>query len=162
EGQKHSARVKGIVAPDPLTGRQVCDPSWRVNFAGLLSALAKGRTIQSAILVGSRPPKNDGVWESAKRHGFEVTVHDRSADNREKAVDTELVARGTELICSTPKPLDLVIASGDRDFVPLVNVAHRRGWSVEMGGFSSAFNVAGEMATSVEKVVPLDSMFGQV
>jgi len=161
EGQKHSARLKGIPA-DGVTGKQPCDPSWRVNFNELLQELAGKRPIHKAILVGSRPPKNDGVWVAAGKQGFEVIVHDRSADNREKAVDTELVARGTEIICSAPNTMDLIIASGDRDFIPLVGVAHRRDWSVEMAAFTSAFNPSGEMATSVEKVIPLDAIFSKI
>jgi uncharacterized LabA/DUF88 family protein len=161
EGQKHSARLKGI-GFDPLTGRQPGDPSWRINFGGLLTALANGRAIYKAVLVGSRPPKNDGVWEAAKNKGFEVIVHERSADNKEKAVDTELVARGTEIIWSAPEEMDLIIASGDRDFIPLVGAAHRKNWLVEMAAFASAFNVQGEMATSVEKVTPLDTVFNRI
>lgn len=161
EGQKFSATQKGFDI-DPTTGRKITDPSWRIDFAELLSALADGRTIHSAILVGSRPPQNDGVWEAAKSQGFEVIVHNRSADNKEKAVDTELVARGAEIIVSAPEPMDLIIVSGDRDFIPLVGVAHRRGWSVEMAAFTSAFSTTGEMATSVEKVIPLDPIFHQI
>ena len=56
----------------------------------------------------------------------------------------------------------LVIVSGDRDFIPLVRVAHRRGWNVEMAAFTSAYNAAGEMAMSVEKIVPLDGLFMQI
>jgi hypothetical protein len=65
---------------------------------------------------------------AAKRQGFEVVVHERSLDNKEKAVDTELVARGMEIIWSAPGAMDRIIVSG-----------------------ASAFNAAGEMATSVEK-----------
>jgi hypothetical protein len=104
EGQKYSARLKGI-GVDPATGRQPGDPSWRINFAALLAELAGARKIHKALLVRSRPPQNDGVWEAAKHQGFEVVVHDRSADNREKAVDTELVAQGTEIICTTSETL---------------------------------------------------------
>ncbi len=161
EGQKYSARLKGLL-PDPVTGKQPCDPSWRVKFSELLSVLAGARPIYKALLVGSRPPQNDGVWDAATRQGFDVVVHDRSADGREKAVDTELVAQGTEAICSTAEPMDLIIVSGDRDFIPLVKVAHRKGWAVEMAAFASAFNPAGEMATSVEKIVPLDSFFSKI
>jgi NYN domain len=123
-----------------------------LDFAVRLS----GRKILDAILVGSRPPRNDGVWEAAKQNGFQVTIFNRSG-GEEKSVDTELVARGTEIICSTSKPQILVIASGDRDFIPLVNVAHRRGWEVEMCAFTSAFSPTGEMATSVERVRALDA-----
>lgn len=161
EGQKHAARLKGIGA-DPITGRQPGDPSWRIDFAGFLIALAGTRKIYKAILVGSRPPQNDGVWDAATANGFEVKVHNRGLDNKEKAVDTELVAMGTEVICLSEEVMDLVIVSGDRDFIPLVNVAHRRHWEVEMAAFTSAYNPSGEMATSVERIVPLDAAFAKI
>jgi uncharacterized LabA/DUF88 family protein len=56
----------------------------------------------------------------------------------------------------------LVISSGDRDFIPLVKVAHRRGWEVEMKAFSSAYNPQGEMATSVDKIKSLDGEFARI
>ena len=43
-----------------------------------------------------------------------------------------------------------------------MRVAHRRGWNVEMAAFTSAYNAAGEMAMSVEKIVPLDGLFMQI
>jgi uncharacterized LabA/DUF88 family protein len=155
EGQKLSARRKGVPKSDP-NDKDPCDPSWRIDFGALLNHLAGGRKILNAILVGSRPPKNDSVWEAARVKGFEVILYDRSG-GEEKAVDTELVAQGTEIICSIGAPNVLVIASGDRDFIPLVKVAHRRNWEVEMCAFSSSFSPAGDMATSVERVRPLDS-----
>lgn len=155
EGQKCSAKRKGIVATS--TGeKQQTDISWRIDFDKLLAQLADGRTIRKAFLVGSRPPPNDNVWKMAAKNGFEVVTHDRDAKNKEKAVDTELVARGTLAIATTPAPATLVIASGDRDFIPLVNVAHELKWLVEMVAFSSAFSPTGEMAMAVDKVRPLD------
>lgn len=161
EGQKASAKAKGF-GLDPITKRRPNDPSWRIDFGGLLTELAAGRAIHNAILVGSRPPKNDTVWEAAKRNGFVVTVHDRSSAGKEKAVDTELVAQGTEIICTAPTPMDLVIASGDRDFVPLASVAHRRNWEVEMCAFSDSFNPGGDLATSVDRVRPLDPLVNTI
>jgi uncharacterized LabA/DUF88 family protein len=155
EGQKLSAKRKGVNRVSP-TDKDPCDPSWRINFGSLLLHLADGRKIIDAVLVGSRPPQNDGVWEAARVKGFQVIVYERSG-REEKAVDTELVARGTEIICSGGDPKILVIASGDRDFIPLVNVAHRKKWDVEMCAFSSAFSPAGDMAMSVDKVRPLDA-----
>jgi uncharacterized LabA/DUF88 family protein len=154
EGQKYSAKRKNV--PRVAGEREPCDPSWRINFGALLDHLASGRKIIDAILVGSRPPKNDGVWEAAKVNGFQVIVYDRSG-REEKAVDTELVARGTETICTIGAGNVLVIASGDRDFIPLVNVAHRKNWEVEMCAFSSSFSPAGDMATSVDRVRALDA-----
>ena len=89
-------------------------------------------------------------------------MHERSSGNKEKAVDTELVVRGMEIIWSAPGAMGLIIVSGDRDFIPLVRAAHRRDWSVEMAAFASAFNAAGEMAASVEKVTPLDAIFARI
>jgi uncharacterized LabA/DUF88 family protein len=158
EGQKFSATTKGKQNQES----SVCDPSWRIDFGRLLHSLANLRTIHAAILVGSRPPAKDSVWNEAKQLGFTVTVHDRDFKGKEKAVDTELVAQGTEIIVSAGEPMTLVIASGDRDFIPLVSVAHRRGWLVEMVAFSSAFSATGQMASSVDSIVPLDRIFGEI
>lgn len=161
EGAKHSARLKGVKQQDPKE-KAPFDISWRIDFAGLLTELAQGRVIREAFLVGSRPPPKDKVWEMAQRGGFKVITHDRDANNKEKAVDTELVAQGTLAIATTPTPATLVIASGDRDFIPLVRIAQQRGWATEMAAFSSAFSPTGEMATSVDVVRPLDAMFGKI
>ncbi|MGB6921982.1 MAG: NYN domain-containing protein, partial [Methyloceanibacter sp.] len=105
-------------------------------------------------------PPNDAVWQMAERSGFKVITHDRDADNKEKAVDTEIVAQGTLLLAQTPAPAVLVIGSGDRDFLPLVNVAHQLTWTVEMAAFVSAFS--GQMAMAVDKVCPLDSALDHI
>jgi len=161
EGQKFSAASRGIKAAS--AGDKVpCDFSWRVNFEGLLKGLADGRGIEAAILVGSRPPANDGVWREAQTQGFEVAVFNRDLSGKEKCVDTELVARGVEIICTAPEPMTLIIASGDRDFIPLVRIAQKRGWSVEMAAFSTAFTGHGEMAMTVDQVRPLDDLFTQI
>jgi len=161
EGQKYSAKVKGVFKSDP-NGREPQDPSWRIDFGRLLISIANGRTVNHAILVGSRPPQNDSVWGAAKSSGFQVTVHDRNSQNEEKAVDTELVAQGTEIICTSPVPMDLAILSGDRDFIPLVSVAHRRKWQVEMWAFKNAYNPAGQMAMTVDRICPLDDVFDKI
>jgi uncharacterized LabA/DUF88 family protein len=161
EGQKYSARRKGVYKT-ALDTRDPQDPSWRIDFGRLLTFLADGRKITAAILVGSRPPKNDSVWAAAEANGFQVIVHDRSYSGQEKAVDTEIVARGTEIICDQPQPGVVVLASGDRDFIPLVHLAQRRNWTVEMCAFSNAFNPAGQMAMAVNRVRQLDSSFEKI
>jgi uncharacterized LabA/DUF88 family protein len=155
EGQKCSAVRKGML-PANIGDRQPMDLSWRIDFARLLTQLADGRPIREAFLVGSRPPPNDEVWKLAERGGFKVITHERNAANKEKAVDTELVAQGTLVMATTPSPAVLVIASGDRDFLPLVRVAHQLNWIVEMAAFASAFSPQGQMATTVDQVRTLD------
>ncbi|MCW0219349.1 MAG: NYN domain-containing protein [Prosthecobacter sp.] len=161
EGQKYSAKNKGVVISH-LPGRDPQDPSWRIDFGALLREVASGRAVAAAILVGSRPPQNDSVWDMAKNAGFTVTVHDRGSTGGEKAVDTELVAQGTEIICTAGEPMDLAILSGDRDFLPLVTMAQKHGWSVEMWAFKNSFNSVGQMATSVNIIKPMDDIFNQV
>lgn len=161
EGQKFSAKTKGHIKMHP-EDRDICDPSWRIDFGKLLTEVSAGKEILKAILVGSRPPQNDSVWESAKHHGFEVTVHDRNSQGKEKSVDTEIVAQGTEIVCTHPEPAILKLLSGDRDFIPLITIAARRGWETEMWAFSSSFTPAGQMAQSVSRIVPLDTVFTKI
>lgn len=160
EGSKYSARAKGILR-SAADNRDPLDPSWRCDFGQLANVLADGREIIEAVLVGSTPPQSDGVWSAAKHKGFRVLTHERGRDG-EKAVDTEIVAQGAEIICDQKEPGVLVLASGDRDFIPLVKLAQRRGWQVEMCAFTSAFSAAGEMAQSVNKVRPLDADFEKI
>ena len=150
-----------LCLPPAIPGKAPQDWNWRVDYGGLLTHLAEGRKIRKAFLVGSRPPLNDGVWNMAQRCGFEVKTHDRDANNREKAVDTDLVAQGTRIICMT-SPAVLVIASGDGDFIPLVDVAHEAGWTVEMAAFKSAFSPMGAMAMKVDRIRPLDDALDRI
>lgn len=161
EGQKFSAKRKRETRCEGER-RDPQDPSWRVDFGKLLTKVAKGRVVSHAILVGSRPPANDTVWDAAEEQGFQVTVHDRSTSNKEKAVDTELVAQGTEIVCTVQNPQHIAILSGDRDFIPLVNIAQRRGWSVEMWAFKNAFRDTGQMAITVDHIFPLDDVFDEI
>jgi hypothetical protein len=92
EARKLSAVRKGVTGLT-LEGKVPQDPSWRLDYAGLLTCLADGRKIREAFLVGSRPPPNDNVWKMAERGGFKVKTHDRDSSNKEKAVDSELGQR---------------------------------------------------------------------
>jgi uncharacterized LabA/DUF88 family protein len=65
-------------------------------------------------------------------------------------------------VCVHPCTGVVVLASGDRDFLPLVRVAHRRHWTVEMCAFSNAFNPSGGMAVTVDRVRQLDSAFDKI
>jgi uncharacterized LabA/DUF88 family protein len=161
EGVKFSARQKGVLKENP-NEKDPQDPSWRINFGALLNCLANGRQIANAILVGSRPPSNDLVWKAAEQQGFTVTTHERNSQGKEKAVDTELVAQGTEIICTASEKMVLVIASGDRDLIPLVTMAQKRGWKVEMCAFTTAYNSLGELAQAVDKTRPLDPEFSKI
>ncbi len=162
EGKKFSARRKGI-QKQPTESRDPQDPSWRLDFGRLLHFLANGREIIDAILVGSRPPQNDSVWTSATQSGFRVLTYERAFSGEEKEVDTEIATQAAEIIVLNKGANGvLVLASGDRDFLPCVRCAHRWEWNTEMCAFSSAFNPAGEMAMSVGSIRQLDSAFDNI
>ena len=156
EGMKYSASLQGIVSTN---GMEPCDYEWRVDFGKLLSKVSQGKAIRKAILVGSRPPVNDSLWNVAKRRGFEVIVQDRNSNNKEKAVDTELAVQGAKLVYTT-EPAVLKILSGDADFKPLVDIANEQGWETEMWAFSSS--ISATMGMSVTRVKPLDDIFSQI
>ena len=157
EGKKFSAKQKGIKAENDAEDAE--DPSWRIDFGKLLSTIADGKEISHAILVGSEPPQNDSLWDAAKKQGFEVKVHARNYIGKEKAVDTEIVMRGTRIICCSEQPGVLKLLSGDRDFLPLVECATEEGWDTVMWAFTNAFNEYGEMAQAVNTIKPLDDVF---
>jgi len=158
---KFSARRKGVQR-GPADARDPQDPSWRMDFGRLLKFLANGREILDAILVGSTPPTSDSVWTAATQGGFRVLTHERSRSGGEKAIDTEIVAQGTEIICDHREPGIVVLASGDRDFLPLVQLAQRRNWTAEMCAFSNAFAPGGAMAMAVDTVRQLDTAFEEI
>lgn len=132
------------------------DHHWRLDFEHLLKRLANGREIHHAFMVGSQPEDREGPWDAARECGFEVIVYERDPGRGEKCADTELVVRGTEIIATAAVPMTLVIASGDRDMVPLVEVAHRHGWHVELCAFTNSYSEGGELAQCVDSVRPLD------
>lgn len=158
EGMKLSARLKGI-AP-AVDGKEPSDPNWRIDFGKLLNHVAEGKAIRKAILVGSRPPKNDSLWNAAQKQGFEVIVKDRNSQNKEKAVDTKLVAIGCKLIYTTD-PAILKVLSGDSDFSPLIEAANEASWDTEMWAFSSAFTL-GTSLDCANRLVSLDTHISEI
>ena len=154
-GQQYSAHRKGVTGTHD--GHPLIDPSWRLNFRGLYDALADGREARAAVMVGSHPSGDAPPWAREAEHaGFIVVLHETNRIHHEKAVDTEMVARGVELVCTTQPPSVLVVASGDRDHLPLVDAAHRHGWRVELCAFTGSFHMDGELAQAVDCVRLLD------
>ena len=89
----HVAAVESGRAPDIWTAleHKICDYTWKIDF-GKLFTFAGGEKPQvaRAVLFGSRPPKNDSLWDAARINGFEVIVHDRNIQNKEKKAQCRL------------------------------------------------------------------------
>ncbi|UFN49233.1 NYN domain-containing protein [Roseomonas sp. OT10] len=136
EGQRVSALAKGMALNiyDAFDNR-ILDTSYRMSFGKLYQFVAgtdpKGTA--RAMLFGSRPPENDAVWNLAKRAGFEVVTHDRNFANKEKKIDTGIVAALTRDAYKSAQPGDVfTIVSGDSDYVPAVENLVSDGFQVDV------------------------------
>lgn len=131
EGMHVSAVINGhALDVYDAASNKICDYNWKFDFGKLLHfAGGEGHQVKRAILFGSRPPKNDSLWVAAKRNGFEVKTYDRNASNREKKIDTDIVATmmedSYELVDKERD--EMVLVAGDKDYVPMVEKLRRRG-----------------------------------
>ncbi|HVB82544.1 MAG TPA: NYN domain-containing protein [Candidatus Binataceae bacterium] len=124
EGQRVSAVSKGMALDiyDAMNNR-VLDFSYKMSFGKLYEFVAgtDRKQIARAMLFGSRPPPNDAIWNMAKKAGFEVIVHDRNVANKEKKIDTGIVAAMSRDAYRNAKPDDVfTIVAGDKDYMPAV------------------------------------------
>jgi len=108
------------------------------------------------VLYGSRPPKEDSVWQRIRDDGFDVKLFDRNIRDKEKGVDVEMSMDIAERIFQVTPPQTIVVAAGDADFVPPVTRARAKGWSVEVWFWS---NAAAEMKRAASKFYPLEEYF---
>jgi len=132
----HVAAVESGNAPDVWTAVQnkICDYSWKVDFGNLFQfAAGDGTDVKRSALFGSRPPKNDSLWNIARDRGFEVVVHDRNVANKEKKVDSEIV---TQMMADSytlwEEGDEFILVAGDGDYVPTVEHLVDRGIKVSV------------------------------
>src|SRR4051794_28651688 len=76
EGQRVSAVKRGLASsPWDAMKRGIVDAAWRYDFGKLNSLVCPADArVGRSFLVGSRPPANDSLWDSARQEGFEVRV----------------------------------------------------------------------------------------
>jgi len=124
EGQRVAAVKNGLAFNmDDAFSRQVFDHSYRLDFGKLDRFVANnGCKVKRAMLFGSRPPQNDSRWAAAKSDGCELVIEDRSASNREKKIDTGIVAAMyKDAFTQADKASDtFILVAGDGDYVPAV------------------------------------------
>lgn len=152
EGKRVSA-VKLGLAPDIWDAfhYRILDNDYRMSFGKLYEFVAGQNRADTAraMLFGSRPPENDAIWDIAKRAGFEVVTHDRNVANKEKKIDTGLVAALTRDAYRNAKPGDIfTIVSGDNDYVPAVQQLRDDGFQVDVVFWSHADKELRETASN--------------
>jgi uncharacterized LabA/DUF88 family protein len=152
----HVAAAKHGHAPDVWSAVQqkICDYNWTLDF-GKLFEFAGGSKLEvrKAALFGSRPPKNDSLWVSAKKCGFDVIVYDRNVADREKKIDTDIVATMIEDSFEIYKPGDeITLVAGDSDYVPAIEKLKKRDIPVHVVFWNHAARELKESATKFNRI----------
>lgn len=159
EGRRASAVAKGM-APNAWEAMNagILDPTWNYDFGRLYQlACPADAQIGRSILIGSRPPPNDSLWHRARDEGFEVTVFDRNAANREKQVDTALVTVILEdsfLHMRAERDDTAVLVAGDGDYIPAVESLQARGLRARVVFWKHATNR--DLMAVADEFEPLD------
>jgi len=135
EGMHVAAAAHGK-APDvwDAVTKGICDYDWKFDFGKLFNFVAGEKSdVKRAALFGSRPPRNDSLWNAAEANGFEVIVHDRNVANKEKKVDAEIV---TQMMADSytqwEEGDEFTLVAGDTDYVPTVEHLVERGIKVSV------------------------------
>lgn len=143
EGKRVKA-VEGGLAMNIFEAMEnrILDNSYKLDFGRLHHFIAgdEKKDIKRCMLFGSRPPPNDSLWEAARRAGFEVVVEDRNVANKEKRIDTGIVAAMTrDAYTIADKGTDTVtLVAGDSDYVPAILQLVEDGFHVEVVFWSHA------------------------
>ncbi len=137
EGKRVSAVVRGLAMNiyDAMNNR-ILDQEYTISFGRLHEFVAgtDQSQIARAVLFGSRPPPNDSIWTRAKEAGFELILEDRNIANKEKKIDTGIVAAMTRDAYKRADPEKdvMVLVAGDGDFVPAVRQLIEDGYKVHV------------------------------
>lgn len=148
----HVSAVETGMAPDIWSAQtnKICDTDWKLDFGRLFTFAGGHREdVKRAVLFGSRPPPNDSVWEAARRQGFEVVVYERNVRNKEKKIDTDVVATmmqdSYELL--DVKNDEMTLVAGDADYVPMIEKLKARGIAVHIVFWEHASREVREVAS---------------
>jgi uncharacterized LabA/DUF88 family protein len=104
----------------------------RISYGGLLDEIRQGRDLKETVLVGSRPPENDSLWNKLKTLQIEPRIFDRSFSGREKRVDAELINAMRDTLEDNPPPGTIAIVAGDQDYLPTIERCIKKHWNVEI------------------------------
>lgn len=163
EGRRVSAVKQGhATSIIHAMNNEILDHAYTISF-GKLHEFVCGtdkRTIKRAALFGSRPPPNDGIWNYAKKAGFELHLEDRNYSNKEKKIDTGIATLLTKDAYKSEaykngRPGDdtFVLVAGDSDYVPTINELKEDGFKVEVIFWNHASR---ELREAASKFIALD------
>jgi len=106
---------------------------FRINYGGLLDFVRRERQLAETVLVGSRPPPNDALWNRLKALGIEPRIFDRSIyTGKEKRVDAEMTNAIRDTLEDNPRPGTIALVAGDADYVPTLERCIKKKWGIEL------------------------------
>ena len=136
----------------------VVDHRWQIDYGKLYEFLCGEDSV--ARLWGS-PPPGDSFWNMLERKGFNPTVYEKNAANREKKVDVAIAHRMTkDAYTMIDKDKDeLLLVAGDSDFVPAVADLTGEGFKVEVAFWDHS---ARELRETASRFISLDQYHGHL
>lgn len=105
----------------------------RVSYGDLLDYISNGRPVRETVLVGSKPPPNDRLWNRLKEMGVKPIIFDRDVySGKEKKVDAELTNCIRDTLEDNPEPGIIALVAGDKDYKPTLERCIKKNWEVEV------------------------------
>jgi uncharacterized LabA/DUF88 family protein len=158
EGRRIAAIRQGMARDlAEANRRDILDMSFRLDFGELYDFISEHnpKKVARAVLFGSSPPESDAVWQIAERVGFEAIVVSRNSENKEKKVDTGIVAAMVRDAYTRARKANdtITLVAGDSDYVPAVELLTDDGFRVEVVFWSSA---SGELKSVCSRFIELD------
>ena len=93
----------------------------RIDYGGLLEGIRDGRKLMETVLVGSKPPESDTLWNKLKKLGIDPRIFERSTfSGKEKGVDAELINAIRDTLEDNITPGTIAMVAGDKDYLPTI------------------------------------------
>ena len=132
EGCRVSAVKKGMAQSiHEAIDKRVVDHQWQLDYGKLYEFVCGDDAV--ARLWGS-PPPGDSFWNMLDQKGFNPTVYERNAANKEKD--------------------EIILVAGDSDYVPVIDDLRSEGYRVEVIFWGHA---ARELREASSKFTSLDN-----
>jgi uncharacterized LabA/DUF88 family protein len=160
EGKKVSAVSQGFALDVwDATATRSYDNTFKLDFGKALE-IANNAPVKVARFYGSRPPEADSVWNAAKSAGFQLTILDRNQRNKEKGVDSSMVADIIEDMYTIATEGDIfIIMAGDADYVPVIQKLQAKNYEVHVLFWDHAAN---DLKRAAHKFLSLNQFLNQL
>jgi hypothetical protein len=133
----------------------------RISYGALLDEIRQGRSLKETVLVGSRPPDNDALWDKLRNLDVEPRIFDRSVyTGKEKRVDAEVINAIRDTMEDNSEPGTVAIVAGDQDYVTTLERCVKKKWEVEIYFWEQASGFLKNLCGT--KFINLDNYFEKI